>query len=77
MDERIASVHEADIAKARRIVRGAITEAGEEWLSSAVIIDALLLEMIDVAGRYTSPDQIAAHLNDVAARLRREQTRAH
>ena len=77
MNETIGAIHKADIEKARQILRGAITEASEAWLSSAVISDALMLEFIDFAGRSTSPAQIAAHLTRVATQLQRAQSRAH
>ena len=77
MDETIAAVHKADIEKARQILRGAIAEASDAWLSSDVIREALMLEFIDIAGRYTSPAQIAAHLTHIAARLQQDQQRAH
>lgn len=77
MNETIAVIHETDIAKARQILRGAIAEASEAWLSSAVIGDALMLEFIELAGRSASPGQIAAHLTRVATQLQRAQSRAH
>lgn len=81
MNESIAAVHKADIEKARELLRGAITEANEGWLPSEAIGDALMLEFIELAGRFSSPTQIAARLTHIATQLNQAQVhiqaRAH
>jgi len=77
MNDMIAAVYAEDLRKARRFLQGAIIRASEEWLPSEAVIDALTLELIEVAGRHASPAQIAAHLSAVASLLRRAQSHSH
>lgn|GEM_PF-3354043 len=77
MNDAIATVHSEDVEKVRRLLQGAISQANDAWLPSSAIFDALTLELIEFAGRYESPAQIAAHLTEVAALIGRAQTRSH
>jgi hypothetical protein len=77
MNTLIAEAHAEDIRKVRQILRGAIAEAGDAWLSSDAVIDALTLELIEMAGRHTSPAQVAAHPTDIAAHVGRRQPQIH
>lgn len=76
-NETIAAAHHSDIEQARAILRAAIAQASDAWISSAAISDALMLEFIELAGRGTSPTQLATHLTNIANRLARAQERAH
>lgn len=77
MNDAIAEVYADDLQKARRFVRGAISQASEAWLPSEAVLDALTLELIEVAGRHASPARIVVHLTEVAALLKRAQARSH
>ena len=77
MNDAVAAVHTEDVEKARQFLQGAITQAGEAWLPSEAIVDALTLELIEMAGRHGNPAQAATHLMQVAALLRHTQARSH
>lgn len=77
MNDAIAAVHAEDVEKARRFLQGAITQAGEAWVPSEAVLDALALELIEMAGRSGDPAQVAAHLMQVGAQLKRPRTQSH
>ncbi len=77
MSDAIAAVHAEDVKKARRFLQGAITQAGEAWLPSEAVIDALTQELIEMAGRCGNPAQAATHLMQVAALLRHPHEHSH
>lgn len=77
MNATIAAVHNADVSKVRQILRGAILEASEAWLPSDAIIDALTLEIVEMAGRHGSSARLAAQLTEILALLSHPQERAH
>ena len=75
MNDVIAAVHTKDVEKARQFLRGAIAQAGEAWIPSDAVIDALTLELIEMAGRYGHAAQAATHLTRVAELIRHTQAR--
>lgn len=77
MNDAIAAVHAEDVKKARRFLQEAITQAGEAWLPSDAVVDALTLELIEMAGRCGNAAQAAAHLMQVAALLKHPRARSH
>ena len=77
MNDAIAVVHAEDVRKARRFLQGAITQAGEAWLPSDAVVDALALELIEMTGRCGNPGRAAAHLTQVAALLKQPRARSH
>lgn len=77
MNDAIAAVHAEDVRKARRFLQGAITQAGEAWLPSDAVVDALALELIEMAGRCRNPAQAATHLMQVATLLKQPRARSH
>ena len=76
-NDMIAAAHAEDVQKARLLVRAAIAEAGDAWLPSAAVFDALTLELIELAGRTESPARVAEHLTEIAALLTRAQKQSH
>jgi hypothetical protein len=77
MNDAIAAVHSEDVQKARLILQRAIRQAGDVWLPSEAIVDALTLELIDMAGRRGHPDQVAARLRQLATLLGHRHDRTH
>lgn len=77
MNDVIAAVHAEDIEKARRILQDAITQAGEAWVPSDAVLDALTLELIEMAGHCGDPARAAAHLMQVSERLRLPRMPSH
>ena len=73
----INQLHVEDVTKARDLLRSAITEAGNSWLPTGAVIDALTLELIDLAGRHQSPGQVAKQLTQLAALLDDAHSHAH
>ena len=76
MSDAIA-VHAKDVEKARQFLHSAITKAGEAWIPSEAVLDALTLELIEMAGCCGRAPQAATHLTQVAELLRYPQARAH
>ncbi len=77
MTEAIAVVHAEDVEKARRLLQRAITQAGEAWVPSDAVLDALTFELIEMAGRSGDPARVAAHLMQLGAQLKRPPTKSH
>ncbi|NBC88729.1 MAG: hypothetical protein GVX90_04420, partial [Alphaproteobacteria bacterium] len=73
----IAAAHRIEIDEVRSLLRAAVEEASENWVSGAAITDALLLEFMELAGRTASPGQLALRLNHLAGELMEEHQRAH
>jgi hypothetical protein len=73
----IAEAHQIEIDKARTLLRDAVEQASDAWISSPAIGDALMLEFIELAGRSASPSQLAEHLTLIAHQLKNEHKRAH
>lgn len=77
MNATIAQVHEEDVAQVRDLLRATITEAGEAWLPMNAVIDALMLELIELSSRHRKLGNIAAKLNQIAALVEHAQTDTH
>ena len=77
MNDAIAAVHAEDVKKARRFLQGAITQAGEAWIPSDAVVDALTLELIEIVGRCGHTAQAVTHLMRAAALIRHTQARSH
>ena len=75
--ETIAAAHRIEIQQARDLLRAAVEEASEKWVSAPAVTDALLLEFVELAGRAASPAQIALRLNHLAHELMEAHERAH
>ena len=73
----IAEAHQVEIDQARTLVRDAVEQASDAWISSPAIGDALMLEFIELAGRSASPSQLADHLTLIAQKLKNDHKRAH
>jgi hypothetical protein len=70
-NERIAQVHAADVAAARRLVGGAISTARERWIPVNAIADALVQELVECAARGTEPARMSAYLRGLATLIDR------
>ena len=77
MSDAIAAVHAKDVEEARRLLQNAITKAGEAWIPSDAVIDALAQELIEMAGCYGCSPKAARHLAHVAELLRHTPARSH
>ena len=77
MNDAIAAVHAEDVKKARRFLQGAITQAGEAWIPSDAVVDALTLELIEMVGRHGHTAQAVTHLMRAAALITHTQARSH
>lgn len=77
MNDMISAVHAEDVEKARRLLQDAISQAGEAWVPSDAVLDALTLELIEMAGRSGSAARVAAHLVQVGAQLKTPRTPSH
>ncbi len=75
MNDAIAAVHAEDVEKARRFLRSAITQAGDAWVPSDAVLDALTFELIEMAGRSGDPARVATQLMQLGAQLKRPQTK--
>ena len=75
--EMIAAAHHADVEQARKLLRHAVSEAGDQWISKPAISDALFLEFIETACQCTSAADLAAQITEVADRLVSSRQRAH
>lgn len=75
--EIIAAAYQAEVEKARKLLRNAVSEADENWISKPAISDALFLEFIETACQCTSPADLAAQITEVADRLVNSRARAH
>ncbi|MEL7218552.1 MAG: hypothetical protein AAGK01_09000 [Pseudomonadota bacterium] len=75
--EMIEAAHQTDVEQARKILRDAVKEAGDQWISKRAISDALFLEFIETAFKCTSAVELAAQMTEVADRLVDSRQRAH
>lgn len=64
--ETITQVHAADVAAARKLIGGAISAAGENWIPVNAIADALVQELVEYAARGSEPARMAAYLRGLA-----------
>lgn len=77
MENTIANVHAQDVQKARDLLQQVISNAGDTWLPSEAIADALTVELIEMAGRHGRSAHVAAYLMGIVSMLRQTPERQH
>ncbi len=73
-DERLAQVHAADVAAARRLLDSALSIARERWIPVDAIADALVQELVECTAQGAEPTRMSAYLRGLASLIDRSAT---
>lgn len=65
----IAESHEGDVREARALIGAAVARAGDQWISSVAIAEALVGALLDLSLHADSAPRVAAYLRRLAAAI--------